>query len=82
MRFSVRPGSISELIWVNQQIEEFAIPYDKSVFDERLSKNPWYGLVAESADGLIGFKVGYEQSEGVFYSWLGGVLPVVLEACV
>src|SRR5687768_14727082 len=25
--------------------------------------------------GLLGFKLGYERGEGVFYSWLGGIHP-------
>lgn len=32
-------------------------------------------LVAEAEGRIIGFKLGYEQSPGVFYSWLGGVSP-------
>ena len=32
-------------------------------------------LVAESAAGIDGFKLGYPLSDTVFYSWLGGVRP-------
>lgn len=32
-------------------------------------------LVAEAEGRVVGFKLGYEQSPGIFYSWLGGVRP-------
>ena len=71
----IRTASIEELDAVNQQVEEFAQPYPLSAFRERLTDRPWLGLVAEEAGQLLGFKVGYELEPGVFYSWLGGVLP-------
>lgn len=74
MSFAIRQGSLAELVRVNQQIPEFAEPYTEAIFRERLEGRPWYGLVAESTNGLLGFKVGYEESAEVFYSWLGGVL--------
>ena len=74
MKFSIRQGSVPELVRVNQQITEFAAPYTEAVFRQRLEGRRWYGLVSESVNVLVGFKVGYEESETVFYSWLGGVL--------
>lgn len=71
----VRQASIDELVAVNAQIEEFITPYKKPVFEERLAGRQWLGLVAEADDTLLGFKLGYELEPGVFYSWLGGVLP-------
>lgn len=32
-------------------------------------------LFAYDGDKIIGFKVGYEETPGTFYSWIGGVLP-------
>ncbi len=74
MKFSIRQGSVPEIVRVNQQITEFAAPYTEAVFRQRLEGRRWYGLVADSMNTLVGFKVGYEESETVFYSWLGGVL--------
>ena len=35
-------------------------------------------VAARGADGaLLGFKLGYERGEGVFYSWLGGIHPSI-----
>ena len=74
MKLLIRQGSVPELVRVNQQITEFAAPYTEAVFRQRLEGRRWYGLVSESVNVLVGFKVGYEESETVFYSWLGGVL--------
>ncbi len=35
----------------------------------------FYLLTAFVEDQAVGFKLGYEQSQGEFYSWLGGVVP-------
>jgi GNAT superfamily N-acetyltransferase len=32
-------------------------------------------LTARLGDEVVGFKLGYAESEAVFYSWLGGVQP-------
>ena len=35
-------------------------------------------VAARGADGgLLGFKLGYERGEGIFYSWLGGIHPSI-----
>jgi len=75
MSISVRQASIDELVSVNAQIIEFITPYKKEVFESRLDGVTWLGLVAEESGDLLGFKLGYEESETCFYSWLGGVLP-------
>jgi len=75
MAVTVRQADIKELHSVNAGIEEFKTPYPIEVFEERLAGRQWYGLVAEDEGELLGFKLGYDEGEGVFYSWLGGVLP-------
>lgn len=43
---------------------------------EKLSGKPrLFALVARMNGQIAGFKIGYEQEDGVFYSWLGGVHP-------
>ena len=32
-------------------------------------------LAVNESDTPIGFKIGYRENAGIFYSWLGGVLP-------
>jgi GNAT superfamily N-acetyltransferase len=43
---------------------------------KRLSKAPRFNLLLAKVDDLcVAFKLGYELSQDVFYSWLGGVNP-------
>lgn len=37
-------------------------------------RDPW-GVVALEGDQVVGFKLGYCDRPGRFYSWLGGVAP-------
>ena len=75
MSLEIRSGSIDELVAINNQIEEFVAPYDKSVFEQRLTNRKWCGLIAILDSQPAGFKLGYEESPRQFYSWLGGVIP-------
>lgn len=45
------------------------IPYRMSI------KRPILILIAYIGDMPVGFKIGFEDKENMFYSWLGGVLP-------
>lgn len=54
----------------------------KAVFDgdslreEKLNdKNNLLAVVVLIDNAVVGFKLGYEHPDGVFYSWLGGVHP-------
>ncbi|MBO6657771.1 MAG: GNAT family N-acetyltransferase [Pseudomonadales bacterium] len=71
----VRQANIEELHSLNAQIAEFKTPYPVEIFRERLARRDWLGLVAEDDGELLGFKLGYDHGDRVFYSWLGGVLP-------
>lgn len=45
-------------------------------FAERVREKPnLHGQLARANGTLVGYKLGYERSRGVFYSWLGGVHP-------
>lgn len=80
----VRPGTIDEVFRLLPRIPEFAGSYPKEEYHLRLTDTPHLILLAEwkesirhegadSEDSLAGFKVGYEQEDGIFYSWMGGV---------
>lgn len=44
--------------------------------EERLKqKNKMLALIAMKDDQVVGYKIGYEESEKYFYSWIGGVDP-------
>lgn len=47
-----------------------------SLKEEKLhNKKGFLAFVAIEDGKVIGFKLGYEMEDGVFYSWLGGVHP-------
>lgn len=49
---------------------------DYEVFKSRLQNaKKTLILIAYIEDRPVGFKLGYEENESTFYSWLGGVLP-------
>lgn len=75
MRISIRPGAIQEALTVEADLPEFGAARTEIDYRQRLGDAPNLILVAEVDGALAGYKVGYAQSEDVFYSWLGGVLP-------
>lgn len=44
-------------------------------FEERLNEKRGLSVLVEGEGEIRGFKVGYERFRGVFFSWLGGVIP-------
>jgi len=49
---------------------------DSSAITVELEKKPTYLiLLAIDAGEVVGYKIGYEDRTGRFYSWLGGVHP-------
>lgn len=70
----IRIGSSVEAHKVFTRIPEL----DRYLSVEQLEKRligEYLILVAEVDEELVGFKIGYAESEQRFYSWLGGVLP-------
>ncbi len=54
----------------------FSKPLDE--WDARLGHRPtilWCWALCPESNEVIGFKIGYEDRPGRFYSWLGGVHP-------
>ena len=56
-------------------LPEFAGSVDAALVDQRLSGRPALLLGAFAGGVPVGFKAGYDDGDGVFYSWLGGVHP-------
>ncbi|MFK7971092.1 MAG: N-acetyltransferase family protein [Bacteroidia bacterium] len=75
--FRIRPGTIEEAVAISQLIPEFVDPYGEDMYEKRFTNVSHIILVAELQGGeIIGFKSGYERdSDGSFYSWMGGVKP-------
>lgn len=68
----------SQLFKIIEEIERKAFPvgYQKGRLTHEAQSHR--GVVAHlaSIDGQpVGFKIGYQLKEKIFYSWLGGVLP-------
>ncbi len=73
---SIRKASLEEVLCVHRQIPEFIEEVSEDFYRKRLTDKICLCLVAESEDGLLGFKVGHEtKNPEQFYSWMGGVLP-------
>ena len=67
-----------------QEVDDSALPVihrlNQSIFDEERVINSFNRkgllmLMAYLKEAPVGFKIGYEQQPGVFYSAKGGVLP-------
>jgi predicted GNAT superfamily acetyltransferase len=76
MPVTIRTGSIEEVVQLSMQIPEFINPHQATEYYQRLSGKKHSILIACEGGKPIGFKVGYDkESDGSFYSWMGGVLP-------
>ncbi|MCL1090816.1 GNAT family N-acetyltransferase [Shewanella profunda] len=63
----------TQLIELSQQIPELDRSLTNETLAERLDGKTSLILLAFVEGELAGFKLGYEQEETIFYSWLGGV---------
>ncbi|HOY15726.1 MAG TPA: GNAT family N-acetyltransferase [Haliscomenobacter sp.] len=73
--YLIREGTIAEVVGLSLLIPEFSAPYQEDEYTLRLQGVPSLILVAEHADRVVGFKVGYAKRAEIFYSWMGAVLP-------
>ncbi len=77
--------TVKEFFQVNDEIASYIFQLESAIFDDPYSKEK---ILRESAkkhelivlicfDGerAVGFKIGYELTGRLFYSWLGGVDP-------
>ncbi|MEX3241733.1 N-acetyltransferase family protein [Serratia quinivorans] len=75
MTVTIRHATLEEIHCLYQQIPEFGSLHSLSDLQQRIGAAPTSALIAEVDGNPAGFKLGYQQQERVFYSWLGGVLP-------
>ncbi len=76
-RIKIQEGTIENILTVYPAIPEFTDPPDQAAYERRLFHAPKH-LILIAFDGNlpVGFKAGYErETDGSFYSWMGGVLP-------
>ncbi|WP_155209661.1 GNAT family N-acetyltransferase [Fulvivirga aurantia] len=74
MNISIRTGTIEDALEVQRQIPEFRDAYSKQEYCKRLVDKHHLILIAYSNGEAVGYKVGYQLQDDVFYSWMGGVL--------
>ncbi|CAI1749074.1 Uncharacterized conserved protein [Serratia quinivorans] len=75
MTVTIRHATLEEIHRLYQQIPEFGNLHSLADLQQRIGSAPANALIAEVDGQPAGFKLGYQQQEKVFYSWLGGVLP-------
>ncbi|MDU2803959.1 MAG: GNAT family N-acetyltransferase [Serratia marcescens] len=71
----VRTATLEEIHRLYQRIPEFGGLHSLADLQRRIGGASASLLIAEIDGQPAGFKLGYQQRETVFYSWLGGVLP-------
>ncbi len=75
MSIRIEIGSAVDVVAISKQIPEF----EQTITLERLQS--WLDgvvgliLIAKLGEVPVGYKVGYQLTEDIFYSWLGGVIP-------
>ncbi len=70
----IQRGDIATVVYLSQQLAEFTNPHPLAEYEKRLKGRRHLIQIAYQDTQPIGFKVGYEKSQQVFYSWMGGVL--------
>ena len=75
MNWEIKEISIEAIHPLTHQIPEFINPYPLEEYYKRFLDTPHLCLAAFHSNQIMGFKIGYEREEGVFYSWMGAVLP-------
>lgn len=79
---TISAASLAEIIPIYQSIPEFDKPIDSEKLFQRISRRKKIALIAYSEEKPVGFKLGYEIDNTLFYSWLGGVLPAYRQSGV
>jgi GNAT superfamily N-acetyltransferase len=75
MTVTTRYATLEEIHRLYQGIPEFGNLHSLADLQQRIGSASANALIAEIDGQPAGFKLGYQQQEKVFYSWLGGVLP-------
>lgn len=66
---------LQSIIELTQQVPEFDSRYSAQDYLQRLNNKPLMVQTIRIEGELAGFKIGYSEQSGLFYSWLGAILP-------
>ena len=72
--YIIEENKLGDILQALDLIPEFDNRPDLQRIQSRLAGKPHLILSARDQSGPIAFKIGYER-DGMFYSWLGGVVP-------
>ncbi|GDY25006.1 N-acetyltransferase [Agarivorans sp. Toyoura001] len=75
MQLEYQCGTIEQVLEVDAQIPEFARKTTKAKIITRLADANSLILVASHEEKPVAYKLGYQVSKDIFYSWIGGVMP-------
>ena len=75
MPYTIKTGTITDAVVVDQKLPEFERKKTAEEFEQRLAGRKQQILIARLDDEPIGYYVGYEVSGQEFYCWLAGVAP-------
>ena len=75
MSIKIEIGSAADVVSISKQIPEFEQTITLERLQSRLDGIVGLILIAKLGKVLVGYKVGYQLTEDIFYSWLGGVIP-------
>ena len=75
--FHIHEAKLDDAVLVSLNIPEFDDPYEMPEYLKRLHGTTHHILTSYDDDhNPIAFKIGYQRdTNGSFYSWMGGVLP-------
>lgn len=65
-------SKLTEILELHNEIFNSSFPTNGFLYEVEHKKNLLFNLAYDN-NQLVGFKIGYEQKQGLFYSWLGGV---------
>lgn len=66
---------LQSIIKLTQQVPEFDSRYCVQDYMQRLNDKPLLIQFISVEGELAGFKIGYSERVGQFYSWLGAIIP-------
>lgn len=75
MSIKIETATPADIVAISKQIPEFAQATTLERLHSKLDGVVSLILVAKLDGVIVGYKVGYQLTAEIFYSWLGGVVP-------
>lgn len=79
MEYKIFTSVDSNAFWYQSMCELhrsiFTTQTAESIQEELIWRKGYVIILAFDKEKVVGYKIGYEERQGIFYSWLGGVYP-------